>query len=294
MRDREDIVKSVHITSVQLEDINTLIKEHIDSLTFPMDSWLDDRLLEASKWGFFYQDVCIGYAGINQTEWTKETLNFFHVKKEYLRIAPFLLEKVIEEKAIKQVLVLSQDAQLCALIAEWDFEKEKQACWFTDNLMGESIEIPPIQAIFRVAVEADNHRIKAVSGNFFEEESGGFTTLAERIAAGTIFLLMDSESILGCGIVEKGKFRTDVVSIGMYTPPKHRRKGVAKTILLNLKKWAYENAYVPVAGCWYYNTLSRQSLESAGMIATSIGYLAILNGKEKLPLRTGNPPGESV
>jgi hypothetical protein len=30
------------------------------------------------------------------------------------------------------------------------------------------------------------------------------------------------------------------------------------------------------------------------MIAISIGYEAILKGKEKLPLRTGNPPGELV
>ena len=30
------------------------------------------------------------------------------------------------------------------------------------------------------------------------------------------------------------------------------------------------------------------------MIATSIGYEPILKGKETLPLRTGNPPGELV
>jgi hypothetical protein len=30
------------------------------------------------------------------------------------------------------------------------------------------------------------------------------------------------------------------------------------------------------------------------MVATSIGFEAILKGKEKLPLRTGNPPGELV
>lgn len=80
----------------------------------------------------------------------------------------------------------------------------------------------------------------------------------------------------------------------MFVNPEYRRNGVAKTILINLKDWAYNHNLKPVAGCWYYNTLSRKSLESAGMIATSIGYEAILKGKEKLPLRTGNPPGELV
>ena len=42
------------------------------------------------------------------------------------------------------------------------------------------------------------------------------------------------------------------------------------------------------------NTDYIASVESAGMIAASIGYEAILKGKEKLPLRTGNPPGELV
>ncbi|HYE82392.1 MAG TPA: hypothetical protein VEG39_09525 [Clostridia bacterium] len=50
----------------------------------------------------------------------------------------------------------------------------------------------------------------------------------------------------------------------------------------------------PIAGCWYYNVISRRSLEAAGMIAVGKGFDAVLLGKEKLPLRTGNPPGELV
>ncbi len=84
------------------------------------------------------------------------------------------------------------------------------------------------------------------------------------------------------------------VSIGMITCREHRQKGVAQTILWNLKEWAYSNGLRPVAGCWYYNVLSRRSLEAAGMIAASKGFNAVLPGKEELPLRTGNPPGEIV
>jgi hypothetical protein len=50
----------------------------------------------------------------------------------------------------------------------------------------------------------------------------------------------------------------------------------------------------PIAGCWYYNVISRKSLEAAGMIAASKSFRAVLLGKEELPLRTGNPPGELV
>ena len=78
----------------------------------------------------------------------------------------------------------------------------------------------------------------------------------------------------------------------MFVNREYRGKGYAPLILLKLKEWCYSNSFKPVAGCWYPNTLSRKSLERAGMIAVAIGFEAILKGKEKLLLRTGNPPGE--
>ena len=116
--------------------------------------------------------------------------------------------------------------------------------------------------------------------------------MEERVEAGTIFLLENEGHLLSIGIVEKSLYCKGVVSIGMFTGKEYRNRGAAKTMLLNLKAWAYNNSLRPVAGCWYYNTLSRKSLESVGMIVTSIGYDAILKGKEKPPLWTGNPPAE--
>lgn len=81
--------------------------------------------------------------------------------------------------------------------------------------------------------------------------------------------------MMGCGIVERGRLFPECVSIGMITCREHRQKGVAQTILWNLKGWAYSNGLKPVAGCWYYNLLSRRSLEAAGMIAASKGFNSI-------------------
>lgn len=288
MRSSDTISEKIRIIETNIVNINEIVEKHIESLSYPMDSWLEDRLLGSLIYKFMNEDDCIGYAG--QIE---ETLQFFYVQQEYFKYAPTILEKVIEEKAIKRVLVITQDSLLSALIAEWDYEKEKLACWFTDSGRVENLDAQATDAVFSAAEQKDAQRIREISGDFFDEVSGGFNCLEERIEAGTIFVLEDREGLLGTGIVEKSQF-CHVVSIGMYTAPKHRKKGAAKTVLLNLKEWAYKNNLKPVAGCWYYNTLSRKSLESAGMIATSIGYEAILKGKEKLPLRTGNPPGELV
>lgn len=289
MSNNVQVADRVEFISSDINEIREIIDKHIESLSYPMDSWLEDRLVEAAIYKIIYKSCCIGYAG--QIE---ETLHFFHIGKEHFSYAPAILEAFIEKKAIKRIFVMTQDSLLCALIAEWDYEKEKVACWFTDSGREGKANLQTSNAIFRTAYLLDVERIRKVCGDFFEEPSGGFTTLEERVEKETIFLLENKAELIGCGIVEKGQFYKGVVSIGMFVNSKYRRKGAAKTILLNLKGWAYDNYLKPVAGCWYYNTLSRKSLESVGMIATSIGYEAILKGKEKLPLRSGNPPGELV
>jgi GNAT superfamily N-acetyltransferase len=255
-----------------------------------MDSWLEDNLLfKATLYKLMRGNTCIGYAAL-----LKKTLQFFHVRKEYFRYAPALFEKFIAEKAVKKVFVISQDSLLCALIAEWEYKKVKQACFFTDSRKGGDTDTTIDKAVFRTAVKADVKRIREISGKYFDDKSCGFSCMEERIAAGMIFVLENKRNLLGCGIIEKGMVHLDCVSIGMFVNRDFRGKGYATAILLKLKEWAYQHDLKPIAGCWYYNTLSRKSLEAAGMIATSIGFEAVLKGKEKLPLRTGNPPGELV
>ena len=274
------------IKKSNINEVDALIKAHIKSLAYPLDSWLEDQLFNSTVYKLMYGRRCIGYAAQK-----KQTLQFFYVRKKYFRYAPALLEKFVAENGIKRVFVITQDSLLCALVAEWECTKEKHACFFTD---GGRKEIPETNAIFRPAASADTRSIRKVAGKFFDDTSGGFSSLEERIAAGIIFVLENKKDLLGGGIIEKGLICRDYASIGMFVNRDFRGKGYAPVILVKLKEWCYQHDLKPIAGCWYYNTLSRKSLEAAGMIAISIGYEAILKGKEKLPLRTGNPPGEPV
>lgn len=282
-------MSEIQINKSTIEDTLEAIHAHIESLVYPMDSYLEDLMYASNIYRFDFNDVCIGYCAI-----TENTLNFFHVIKEYYLYAPALLERITQEQDIKEVSVMTQDAQMCALIVEWDHEVRRGACWFTDSGRVENPHAEAKSALFRPAMQDDCKTIREVSGDFFDEESGGFDGLEDRIEAGTIFMLEEDGEMLGGGIVELGRLCKGYCSIGMFTNPAHRKKGVAKTILLHLKEWAYAQDMIPIAGCWYYNTLSRMSLESAGMIVTSFGYGAILKQKDRPPKRTGNPPGELV
>jgi len=282
-------MKGIFISESSVHEVRAAINAHIRSLAFPMDTWLEEAMLTSDIYSFKFDSQCVGYCAIKDQE-----MHFFHVFQSAYRHAPSLLERVINEHDIKKVQVMTQDSQLCALMAEWDYEIERNACWFSDSKCEIDRTAKVQNAVFRAAAQRDCARIRRMAGDFFDDKSGGFSCLEERIDAETIFVLEENGELLGGGLIEYGQICTGYISIGMFANHAHRQKGVAKTILLSLKDYVYALGKQPIAGCWYYNTLSRKSLESAGMIATALGISAILHKKDKPPKRTGNPPGELV
>ena len=265
-----------------------LVEEHMKSLFSPPDSWLEEALLKSSIYRFVIDGDAIGYCAADE-----ETLRFFYVSDKYYRYAAGLLEKAVQELEIKTVTGITQDSALCTLLGEWDFRMERDAFIFCDSTAKSPEKAKG--AVFRKAEPSDCESIREFSGSFFDDESCGFKCMEQRIEAGTMFVLENAGGeIMAGGIIEYGRICTDCVSIGMFTNPQHRRKGAARTILVCLKEYVYSIGKEPVAGCWYYNTLSRKSLESAGMRAASFVFNAHLEGRDRPPKMTGNRPGECV
>ncbi|GAB4114986.1 MAG: hypothetical protein Fur005_23330 [Roseiflexaceae bacterium] len=59
------------------------------------------------------------------------------------------------------------------------------------------------------------------------------------------------------------------VGTGMLAKASRRGQGIGRSIILHLKAIVQEQGLIPVPGCWYYNTNSRRTLESAGYITRS-------------------------
>lgn len=267
-----------------MEQLSDMIDEYVARLVHPVDSWFEEQLTRCEKYELKAGGERAGCCGRDN-----ESLLFFYVRPKYFRHAPALIEEFISRNGIKSVYVNTQDCALAALISEWDYEIKRESCCFIDS--GEPAHSAGAGE-FRTAVMSDCATIREVCKDFFDDPGGGFDTLEQRVSAGMIFMLEEDGRLMGCGIAEPGVFCKGCASIGMFTNPDVRNRGVARTILMRLKEWAYKNGYAPIAGCWYYNTVSRKSLESAGMTAVSFGFEAVLRRKEKPPLRTGNPPGE--
>jgi GNAT superfamily N-acetyltransferase len=268
---------------VKIEAVLDSIREHANSLSFPWDSYIEENLFKNEPYALYCADTPVGYASV-----AERRLFSFYVSRPYYKLAPEILAYIVQELRIETAQVLTNDPLFAGLLMEWDTRlEERVACFFTDAGKREK---PPLLAenpVFREAKAADSAEILLHTGDFFDR-------LEERIAQRTIFMLEDGGHLLGCGITEVGIIHTDCVSIGMITCREHRKKGVAQTILWHLKEWAYAHGLRPIAGCWYYNLLSRKSMEASGMIPPGKGFAVVLEGKHLLPLRTGNPPGELV
>lgn len=272
-----------------IESVRPLIDEHMAGLIYPIDSYLEEVMYGSQIYMIISEGMTIGYFAL-----TEQSMNYFFVSKSYQYHAEKVFEDVVATYDVENVTVISSDQLLNRLLVQWDFERSRMACFFTDSKRAVEKPSKLENPTFRVARLEDVSDILKVCGDFFGEEGGGFKTLEERVVAETIFILGNGDAIYGCGIIENGRICSGMSSIGMFANPDYRQMGVARTVLLNLKEYVYNLGLEPISGCWYYNTLSKASLESAGMVPTSMAYRAVLKGKDKPPKRTGNPPGELV
>ena len=49
------VVDKVEIVKSNIKEIDELVKSHIESLSYPMDSWLEDRLLESDIYNLMHE-----------------------------------------------------------------------------------------------------------------------------------------------------------------------------------------------------------------------------------------------
>ncbi|MDP3058675.1 MAG: GNAT family N-acetyltransferase, partial [bacterium] len=240
-----------------------------------------DNLESAQFISIHLGDKSIGFAAKKE-----QILWFIYIRKEHLRYAPRAFDQIINEHDINTVYFQTTDSLMTSLVMDYEFEKTKGAYFFADAMQGEKPRLDYNNMRFVVAKHADIAFIREHTGTFFDN-------LELEIEREHLFLLWADKELLGCGIVAPSKFATNYASIGMITCKAHRGKGVGKTILWLLKEWCYQRGLKPIAGCWYYNTLSRKTLESVGLLPVGRGMRAKLLHKEHIPERTGNPPGEA-
>ncbi|GGI11991.1 GNAT family N-acetyltransferase [Gottfriedia solisilvae] len=237
-------------------DVNHLISEYVNKLSSPIDSFLEDHIIQSIFYSICDSSEVIGYYAIHHNQ----CLTQFYLDLPYYHVSQKIFNQVFEEHSVQSIMVPTCDELFLSLVLDHDYKIEKQAYFFQDNKM----EIPKEKLYkngeFKVAVQSDAKKIKEVCQDFIDE-------LEDRIENKQIFTLMDGNILLGIGIAERSQLLKGYASIGMFTNELYRNKGIGRTMIHHLKEWCYDNHLNPICGCWYYNVHSKQTLESAGMVS---------------------------
>lgn len=235
-------------------DIAHFIQKYVGALSSPIDTFLEQQILNSD----FYEISChaapAGYYAVN----SDQCLTQFYLDPPYIAESQEIFNNVIRRHQVRSMLIPTCDELFLSLALDLDVKIEKQAYFFQDAKTNIPADKLYPHGEFKAAEVRDAADIAAMCRDFIGK-------VEERIENGELFTFTQGDVLLGIGIVERNKLLDGYGSLGVFTNPSHRNQGIGRTIIHHLKAWCYDHNLVPVCGCWYYNAPSKQTLESAGM-----------------------------
>ena len=243
----------LHFSRVALSDIQVMVQQHLVALPSAVDSFYEDHILESAHYCILVGNEMAGFASIHEGSIVTQ----FSLASPYKRHGQTIYQRLRKMEEVRAAFVPTCDEFFLSYALDEYRELAKQAYFFA---VGDSAVDQKVMNTYslRQAGQGDVSFIRENSGDFFDK-------LEQSVQAEEIYVTYKNGECVGFGAVVKSKFYDDVASIGMYTIERFRQAGIgAATIKLLIQKCRKSNLRV-VAGCWYYNHFSKQTLERAGM-----------------------------
>jgi hypothetical protein len=239
-----------------LDHCSAFLEQYKKQITIPYDDFLEAYILGSGFYSIEINRQRCGFFGIN-----RNLLTILYIDELHFSHGNQILAEIKRRYPIQEAFVPTTDIAALSIILENYKEIKIQALHFSDT----NRTIRPAEfdkEYFRKAEMADLAEISEIAGDFLED-------YAAKTIAGELYVLEKEGEILGIGVLEKNRIMDNCIGTGMLTKENQRRRGVGRSIILHLKAIVYDMGMIPVPGCWYYNTNSRKTLESAGYITKS-------------------------
>ena len=249
-------IQFIHIPFSECEDD---LRQYLISLP----SFMDDYFVENHLWESHHYRIIINNTPAGLTAIHKESLiTHFSLNTPFRRESQAIYSQVKKLEQVQAALVPTCDAFHLAHALDEYREIKKQAYIFAQN---PDVSLPPLAENIQLCL-AQSHQFDLV-----RETIGDFVSdlayIQGFIEKQQLFLTLRQEQCVGYGIRVPGKICPFVASIGMLTKAEFRQQGVGSTTLRLLIEKCQQEGLHPVAGCSYYNHLSKKTLEKAGMFS---------------------------
>jgi RimJ/RimL family protein N-acetyltransferase len=226
----------------------------LEALPRPIDSFLEDHILESMHYRIAIDGADAGFASIHKGS----LITQFCLTEPYKRYGQPVFQRLRKLEMVREAFVPTCDEFFLSHALDDYRQLAKQAYFFTlgretlgpDVIRGHSL---------RLAESDDTGLIRQQTGDFFED-------VEKRVQSGELFLTHRDGNPVGFGIMVRSKLYRDVASIGMFTIEAFRGTGIGTATIALLIEECQRQQLRAVAGCWYYNHASKKTLERAGMV----------------------------
>jgi len=238
------------------KEINPILEEYLQSLTGVVDDFWEEHILMADIYFIKKEEKVVGCFSIHN----KDKITMFYIQHEYIHMAQDIFKKILSDFCVQTAFVATCDLLFLNLCLDFHKKVELQA-YFFDGTRIMAVREPEYGRELLSEIKPEEiDEINRRTDDFFS-----FASQENYYKIGyKIFRLAENGIDLGYGIYGPGRLIPRYFYCGMVTIPEHREKGIGRSIQIHMADMIRENGGVPVSGCWYYNTLSKKTIESAG------------------------------
>ena len=240
--------------------IGNRVNEYLSELGGKNDGFHNAMMFEAVPYTVEADKEVIGFCSLMDGWDGGKMLTSFYISPENRFYSATVMESIIENFNVTAALVASNNGHFVAVA----FEKMKA--------LGTTFEMQAFNHTYgkpKRPPEFGREKMYEVASDEYDT----MNILTDKQWADCygkpnfrFFAIREDGETLGYGAVEQLPYESGKADIGNFTLPEHRRKGVGRSMLINLAEIVLEQGFTPVAGCWYKNEESIPTIASSGFI----------------------------
>lgn len=250
----------IEVSKTKWDEMQDYIKSYFEELGYKNDGFHNGMMFEGEPYLITCDDEKAGFFSVGNSWDEGKMLRGFYVIPSKRRFSREIFDKIMADFQLEAALVASNDAHFVGLAFE---EMNALKTFFDMQAFNFVYGEPMREAEFGVECMKEVDQTEYESMNRLTEnqwdgcfEDGSFK----------FYKIVSDGETLGYGGMGKLAHNQKNVDVGNFVLPQHRRKGIGRSIIINLSKIAIEQGMIPVAGCWYGNQESILTLTSSGFI----------------------------
>ncbi|NTV63432.1 MAG: hypothetical protein HGA65_07830 [Oscillochloris sp.] len=236
---------------VAFGEIAAAVRAHVATFVSPFESFMEEHILASNHYRIVVDGESAGFCSIH----AEGLITQFALGPAFQRHGQEIFRRVRKLESVQAAYVPTCDEGFLSHAIDDCRQIERQAYFFQALPATPAL---PANTRLRQATIDDVELIRAGSGSFFD-------ALESSLGQGRLYITERADVCVGFGIIERSMLFPDTASVGMYTIEAARHSGVGTATICGLIGECRRVGLRPIAGCWYYNHRSKQTLEAAGM-----------------------------